>query len=93
MLADITIVVAIDKFQVNVFRGGDFNLLNRKRLPRATGDLWRRSSVLGNRSFDTFVLRCISIIPTAHGSLTDLKIVCSRSQVSLLVELWDENET
>ena len=87
MLADVTIVVTIDKLQVNVFRGGDFNLLNRKRLPRATGDLWRCSSVLGNRSFDTFVLKCISIIPTAHGTLTDLKLVCSRSQVSLIIEL------
>lgn len=87
MLADIAIVVAIDKLQVNVFRGGDFNILNRKRLPRSTGDLWRRSSVLGNRCFDTFVLKCISIIPTAHGPLTDLKFVCSRSQVSLIIEL------
>lgn len=92
MLADITIVVTIDKLQVNVFRGGDFQLLNRKRLPRATGDLWRGRSVLGNRSFDAFILRYVSIIPTAHGSLTDLKFICSRRQVSLIIEFRDDDE-
>lgn len=92
MLASITIVVTIDKFQVNVFRGSDFNLLDRKRLPRATGDLWRRRCVLGNRSFDTFILIYVSIILIGHDSLTDLKFVRPRSQVSLIVECRDDNE-
>lgn len=86
MFAGITIVVTIDKFQVNVFRGGDFNILNRKRLSGATGYLWRCSSVLGNRSFDAFILRFVNIILTAHDFLTDLEFVCSRSQVPLIVE-------
>lgn len=86
MLAYITIVVTIDKLQVYVFGGGDFNLADRKGLPRATGYLRRGSRVLGNRSFDAFILRCVSIIPTTHDSTTDLKLICSRRQVSLIIE-------
>lgn len=86
MLASITIVVTVDKLQVYVFRGGDFKFANRKRLSRATGYLWRGSSVLGNSSFDTFILRYVSIIPTGHDSTTDLKFICSRRQVSFITE-------
>lgn len=87
MLANITILVTIDKLQVYVFRGRDFNLANRKRFPRATRDLWRGGSVLGDRSFDAFILRYISITTTAYGSRTDLKFICSQSQVSPIIEV------
>lgn len=57
MLAVIAIIVTIGELQIYVFRGSHLKLINGKRFPRVTRDFRRGRGVLGDRSFDAFILK------------------------------------
>lgn len=56
MFADITIIIAIDKIDIRIFRTGDLKFTNRKGFAGIARYFRSTVGVFTNRSLDTFAL-------------------------------------